>query len=83
MKRLTYLIPITKLHGFDFKACKQKIRLDPDQLSVSIYCWIQRSIACLLSELIFSMLTRFLIIFFYVHMFVLQARVFQMCLQDL
>lgn len=64
MPYVLVLIPITKLHGFVFKACKQKIRLDPDQLSVSICCWIQRSIACLLSELIFSMLTRFLNFFF-------------------
>lgn len=59
------LIPITKLHGFDFEACKQKIRLYPDHLSVSICCWIQRSIACLFSELIFSMLTRFFNVFFF------------------
>lgn len=48
-----------EVHGSDFKARKQNVSFDPDQLSVSIRWCTQHSIACLLSELIFSMLTCF------------------------
>lgn len=47
-----------KVHGSDFKARKQKVCFDPDQ-SLSIFFFTQHFIACLFSELIFSMLTCF------------------------